>query len=80
MSLAGLVEVIHWLEDVFERVGLRRSYGGAIAYNYYGPPRVTQDVDLLVLGRTRNCPNSSRSSTPRDASTVTPHRNPSTCE
>jgi hypothetical protein len=49
MSLAGLVDVIHWLEDVFERLQLRRSYGGAIAYNYYAPPRLTQDVDVLVL-------------------------------
>lgn len=49
MSLAGLVDVIHWLEDVLERLQLRRSYGGAIAYNYYGPPRLTQDVDILVL-------------------------------
>ena len=49
MSLSGLVEVIHWLEGVFDRVGVRRSYGGAIAYNYYGPPRLTQDVDVLVL-------------------------------
>lgn len=49
MSLAGLVEVIFWLENVFDRLQLRRSYGGAIAYNYYGPPRLTQDVDVLVL-------------------------------
>ncbi len=49
MILAGLIDVIHWLEDVFERLQLRRSYGGAIAYNYYAPPRLTQDVDVLVL-------------------------------
>jgi hypothetical protein len=34
MSLAGLVDVVHWLEGVFDGLGLRRSYGGAIAYNY----------------------------------------------
>ena len=51
MSAPGLVEVIHWLEDVLDRLGLQRSYGGAIAYNYYGPPRLTQDVDILVLTR-----------------------------
>lgn len=45
----GLIGVIHWLEEVFGRLDLRRSYGGAIAYNYYGPPRLTQDVDVLVL-------------------------------
>lgn len=49
MSLSGLVDVIHWLEDVFDRLQLRRSYGGAIAYNYYGPPRLTQDIDVLAL-------------------------------
>jgi hypothetical protein len=27
MMLAGLIDVIHWLEDVFERLQLRRSYG-----------------------------------------------------
>jgi hypothetical protein len=45
----GLVDVIHWLEDVFDRQRVRRSYGGAIAYNYYGPARFTEDVDVLVL-------------------------------
>lgn len=49
MSPSGLVDVIHWLEGVFDRLGLKRSYGGAVAYNYYGPPRLTQDVDLLAL-------------------------------
>ena len=49
MSPSGLVDVIHWLEGVLDRLQLRRSYGGAIAYNYYGPPRLTVDVDVLVL-------------------------------
>jgi len=49
MTHSGLVDVIHWLEEVLDRHQLRRSYGGAIAYNYYGPPRLTQDVDVLVL-------------------------------
>jgi len=49
MSLVGLIDVIHWLEDVFDRLQLQRSYGGAVAYNYYGPPRLTQDVDVLAL-------------------------------
>lgn len=49
MIPAGLVGTIHWLEDLFDRLGLGRSYGGAIAYNYYGPPRLTQDVDVLAL-------------------------------
>ncbi len=49
MIFSGLIDVIHWLENVFERLQLPRSYGGAIAYNYYGPPRLTQDVDVLAL-------------------------------
>lgn len=48
MSVTGLIDVIHWLEDVFEHLELRRSYGGAIAYNYYAPPRFTQEVDALA--------------------------------
>lgn len=49
MTSSGLVEAIHRLEDHFEALALRRSYGGALAYNYYGPPRFTQDVDVLAL-------------------------------
>ena len=49
MKPKGLVDVVHWLEDVFGRLRLQHSYGGAIAYNYYGPTRFTQDVDVLVL-------------------------------
>lgn len=49
MTSSSLIQVVHWLEDVFDRLGLERSYGGAIAYNYHGPPRLTLDVDVLVL-------------------------------
>jgi hypothetical protein len=48
MSLGGLIELIHQMEAIFDRLGLERSYGGAIAYNYYAPPRFTQDIDLLM--------------------------------
>jgi hypothetical protein len=48
MRPTGLIDVIHWLEEVFTRLRIRHSYGGAIAYNYYGPPRLTQDVDVLA--------------------------------
>lgn len=48
MKPKGLIDVIHWLEGLFIRHGIRRSYGGAVAYNYYGPPRLTQDVDVLA--------------------------------
>src|SRR5947209_898866 len=33
MRPVGLIDVIHWLEGVFDRLGVRRSYGGAVAYN-----------------------------------------------
>jgi hypothetical protein len=49
MSLAALIDVLHWLEGVFDRLQLERSYGGAVAYNYYGPPRLTRDIDVLAL-------------------------------
>ncbi|HLQ37459.1 MAG TPA: hypothetical protein VK348_06645 [Planctomycetota bacterium] len=49
MTRPTLVQVIHRLEELFDGLGLDRSYGGAIAYNYYGPPRLTQDVDVLVV-------------------------------
>ena len=49
MSRATLVEVVEWLESTFEHLDLRRSYGGALAYNFFGPPRLTQDVDVLLL-------------------------------
>lgn len=56
MSLSGLVPAIHALEDVFARAGLSRSYGGAIAYNYYAPPRLTQDIDVLALVQDARAP------------------------
>jgi hypothetical protein len=49
MSPGRLIDTVHWLEGVFDRLALRRSYGGAIAYNFYGPPRLTQDIDVLAL-------------------------------
>ena len=49
MISAGLIDLVHRLEDIFQRLKIERSYGGAIAYNYYAPPRFTQDIDLLLL-------------------------------
>ena len=49
MNRPSLVQVIHLLEDVLTAAQLEHSYGGAIAYNYFGPPRLTQDIDVLVL-------------------------------
>lgn len=44
-----IVEVVLWLEDLFDRHRVDRSYGGAIARNFFAEPRLTRDVDLLVL-------------------------------
>jgi len=49
MATKTLVEVLLWLEDLFDRHGVERSYGGAFARNFYAPPRFTKDLDLLVL-------------------------------
>jgi hypothetical protein len=49
MATKTLVEVLLWLEDLFDRHGIERSYGGAFARNFYAPPRLTKDIDLLVL-------------------------------
>jgi hypothetical protein len=49
MATKTLVEVLLWLEDLFDRHGIERSYGGAFARNFYAPPRLTKVIDLLVL-------------------------------
>jgi hypothetical protein len=56
MSLPGLIDLIHELEQVFDRLSIDRSYGGAIACNYYAPPRFTQDVDVLILAPATRMP------------------------
>jgi len=49
MATKTIVEVVLWLEDLFDRHRIDRSYGGAIARNFFAEPRLTRDVDLLVL-------------------------------
>lgn len=49
MIPTDLVEIVHRLEDILDRIGIARSYGGALSYNFWAPPRLTQDVDLLLL-------------------------------
>ncbi len=44
-----LVTLVESLSDVFDRLGVRHAFGGAIANNYWGTVRTTQDVDCLVL-------------------------------
>ncbi|HEV2949633.1 MAG TPA: hypothetical protein VGX70_19805 [Gemmataceae bacterium] len=45
-ELIGLIEC---LADIFERLRLRYAFGGALANNYWGIVRATQDVDCLAL-------------------------------
>jgi hypothetical protein len=49
MASKTLIDVLLWLEDLFDRHEIERSYGGAFARNFYAPPRFTKDIDLLVL-------------------------------
>jgi predicted nucleotidyltransferase len=49
MATKTIVEVVLWLEDLLDRHRVDRSYGGAIARNFFAEPRLTRDVDLLVL-------------------------------
>lgn len=49
MTTKEIVEVVLWLEDLFDRHRVARSYGGVIARNFFAAPRLTQDVGLLVL-------------------------------
>ena len=44
-----LIRLIESLSDVFDHLSLRHAFGGAIANNYWGIVRTTQDVDCLVL-------------------------------
>jgi len=39
---------LHELVDLLDAVGVRYSIGGSIAASYFGEPRSTVDVDLLV--------------------------------
>ena len=44
-----LLPLIDGLAGIFERLGLRHAFGGALANNFWGIVRTTQDVDCLVL-------------------------------
>ena len=43
-----LLRIIEHLTDILGRLGARHAFGGAIANNYWGIVRTTQDVDCLV--------------------------------
>jgi hypothetical protein len=44
-----LLPLIDGLAGLFERLDLRHAFGGALANNFWGIVRTTQDVDCLVL-------------------------------
>jgi hypothetical protein len=44
-----LIVLIDSLANILERLRLRHAFGGALANNYWGIVRATQDVDCLVL-------------------------------
>jgi hypothetical protein len=43
-----LIPLIKDLAEAFQRVGLPCAFGGALANNYWGVVRTTQDIDCLV--------------------------------
>lgn len=46
---ARLVPLVHGVAEILDRLPLRHAFGGALANNYWGVVRATQDLDLLVL-------------------------------
>jgi len=44
-----LISLIDCLAELMARMRLRHAFGGALANNYWGIVRATQDVDCLVL-------------------------------
>lgn len=45
---ADVLDTVLVLAEVLERLGSEHAFGGAIAQNYWGVVRATQDVDVLV--------------------------------
>jgi predicted nucleotidyltransferase len=46
--MPNLVDVVAALADLFGRLQIRYAIGGALANNYWGVVRATQDIDCLV--------------------------------
>lgn len=44
-----LIPLVLALADLFDRLKLSHAFGGALANNYWGVVRATQDIDVLVL-------------------------------
>jgi hypothetical protein len=43
------VELARRLADALEAAGVPYALGGALAFNPYGPPRATKDVDINIF-------------------------------
>jgi hypothetical protein len=43
-----LLDTARILADIFDGLSLKFAFGGAIAQNYWGTVRATQDIDLLI--------------------------------
>jgi hypothetical protein len=52
----GLAEKVILLEDALANAKVPHAFGGAIAFAYYGEPRVTIDVDINVFVRPEQAP------------------------
>lgn len=48
MAIKTPLDLIPWLEDIFNKHNVDRSYGGAISRNFWAEPRHTKDIDVLV--------------------------------
>jgi hypothetical protein len=46
--MPSLIDVVNVLAEAFDRLHVRYAVGGAIANNYWGIVRTTQDVDCLI--------------------------------
>ena len=44
-----VIDAVHTLDQLLERHGVRRAWGGPLAYERHGPPRVVQALDVLAL-------------------------------
>lgn len=46
--MPNLVEIVGKFADVFDRLRIQYAIGGALANNYWGIVRTTQDIDCLI--------------------------------
>ncbi len=48
MDIQTIIGILNPILDLFEQLGIQYRIGGSVASSYYGPPRATQDVDLIA--------------------------------